>query len=145
MFCKFKRKHLPKKVKCFYFTSKVFFILVIIKFYLFRYSNVMTLSSAWNKKPILLDSLECKHNLVMKIGQFRQYYKKKVVIKKFCEKLGLKSSSKSFLIVNTSSVKRNLRSYVWWFWEVYTFCYEISNMNRELQKFQFSIEFVLNS
>ena len=55
-----------------YFTSKALFLLEIIRFYLSRYSNVMTSSNAqaWNRKNILLNNLGGKHCLVMKFGQF---------------------------------------------------------------------------
>ena len=56
----------------FYFTSKTLFILVIIKFWFFRYSNIMTSANAqaWNTKHILLNNLGSKDILVMKFGQF---------------------------------------------------------------------------
>ena len=56
----------------FYFTLKALFVLEIIRFKLFRYSNVMTSSNAqaWNTKHILLNNLGNKHSLVMKFGQF---------------------------------------------------------------------------
>ena len=62
----------------FYFTLKTLPILKIIKFQHFRYSNIMTSSNAqaWNMKHILLNNLGSKQILVMKFGQFMQYYKK---------------------------------------------------------------------
>ena len=61
----------------FYFTSKALLVLEIINFQHFRYSNVMTSSNAqsWNTKHILLNNLGSKCSLVMKFGQFMQYYK----------------------------------------------------------------------
>ena len=55
-----------------YFTSKALFVLEIIKFQLFRYSNVVTSSNAQaqNIKNILLNNLGSKHGLAMKFGQF---------------------------------------------------------------------------
>ena len=55
----------------FHFTSKAFFVLEIIKFKLFRYSNAMTSSNAQacNTKHILLSNLGSKHTLLMKFGQ----------------------------------------------------------------------------
>ena len=46
LFCIPKRKDLQNKKNIFYFTSKALFILEIIKFKLFRYSNLMMPSSA---------------------------------------------------------------------------------------------------
>ena len=56
----------------FNFTSKALFVLEIIKFYIFRYSNVMMSSNAlaWNTKLILLNNLGSKVILVMKFDQF---------------------------------------------------------------------------
>ena len=56
---------------------------------------------------ILLNNLESKHSLVMKVGQFMKYYKRKNFIKELYEKCGLETSSKLFLIFKESSVKRN--------------------------------------
>ena len=60
------------KKNVFYFTSKALFVLDIIKFYIFRYSNVMTSSNAEarNTKHISLNNLGSKHSLVMKFGKF---------------------------------------------------------------------------
>ena len=68
----------PKENACetrknvFYFALKLLFVFVIMKFQLFKYSNVMTSSNAqaWNIKRILLNNWEGKHSLVMKFGQF---------------------------------------------------------------------------
>ena len=48
-------------------------------------------------------SLESKHSLVMKFGQFL-HYKREIFIKNFYEKCGLKSSSRPFLIFKESSL-----------------------------------------
>ena len=55
-----------------YFTSKALFILEIIKYQIFRNSNVMTSlnAQAWNTKHISLNKLGSKHSLVMKFGRF---------------------------------------------------------------------------
>ena len=45
LFCKSKREHLWNKEKCFFFHFKDLFVLEIIKFWLFKYSNVMTSSN----------------------------------------------------------------------------------------------------
>ena len=60
------------KKNVFYFTSKAIFVLEIIKFELFRYSNVMTSSNAqaWSTKHILRNNLGSKHSLVIKFDQF---------------------------------------------------------------------------
>ena len=66
-----------RKKNVFYFTSKALLIFEIIKFKHFRYSYIMTSSNAqaWNTKHILLNNLGSKRSLVMKFGQFMQYYK----------------------------------------------------------------------
>ena len=91
----------------FYFTSNALFDLEIIKFNLFRYSNVMTSSNAqaWNTKLILLNNKGSKYSLVTKFGQFMWYYKIKLFIKKFCTKCGLETSSRPFLIFKEFSQK----------------------------------------
>ena len=82
----------------FYFTSKALLVLGIIKFWLFRYSNLIMSSNAqeWNKKHILLNNLGSKHSVVMKFGQFIQCYKRKFFIKKLYKKCGLETSSRPF-------------------------------------------------
>ena len=72
LFSMSKREHSWKKEKIFYFTSKALFVIEIIKFKLFSYSNAMTSSNAqaWNTKHILLNNLGSKQILVMKFGQF---------------------------------------------------------------------------
>ena len=103
----------------FYFTSKALLVLEIIYFWHFGYSNIMTLSNAlaWNTKHIL-SNLGSKHSLVMKFGQFVQYYKIIFLIKKFDEKCGLETSSRPFLIFKESSVKKILRRLACWFWQI---------------------------
>ena len=65
-------------------------------------------AQAWNTKHILLNNLGSKRSLVMKFGQFMQYYKIIFFVKRFYEKCGLETSSRPFLIFNESSVKRIL-------------------------------------
>ena len=65
-------------------------------------------TQAWNTKDILLNNLISKRSLVMKFGQFMQYYKIIFFIKKFYEKSGLGTSSRPFLIFKESSVKKIL-------------------------------------
>ena len=43
-------------------------------------------AQAWNTKHILLSNLGSKYSLVMKFGQFMQYYKIILFIEKFYEK-----------------------------------------------------------
>ena len=62
-------------------------------------------AQAWNTKHMLLNNLGIKRSLVMKLGQFMQYYKIILFIKKFYEKCDLKTSSRPFLILKESSVK----------------------------------------
>ena len=79
-----------RRKNAFYFTSKSPLVLEIIKFKHFRYSNIMTSNAqAWNTKHILLKNLGSKCSLVMKFGQFMQYYKMIFLIKKLYEKHGL--------------------------------------------------------
>ena len=77
LFCMSKREHLRNKEKCFLFHFESSSCLEIINFWHFRYSNIMTSSNAqaWNTKHILLNNLGSKRSLVMKFGQFMQYYK----------------------------------------------------------------------
>ena len=65
-------------------------------------------AQAWNTKHILVNNLGSKRSLVMKFGQFMQYYKIIFFIKKFYEKCGLETSSRPFLIFKESSVKKIL-------------------------------------
>ena len=62
-------------------------------------------AQAWNTKHIL-NNLGSKCSLVMKFGQFMQYYKTIFFVKKFCKKWGLETSSRPFLTFKESSVKR---------------------------------------
>ena len=55
------------------------------------------------KEYVLLSKLGSKHSLVMKFGQFMQYYKRKLFIQKFYEKWTLETSSRPFLIFKESS------------------------------------------
>ena len=55
-------------------------------------------AQAWNTKHILLNNLKSKRSLVMKFGQFMQYYKIIFFRKKFYEKCDLGTSSRFFLI-----------------------------------------------
>ena len=109
-----------RRKNAFYFTSKALLVFEIIKFKHFRYSNIMTSSNAqaWNRKHILLNNLGSKHSLVMKFGQFMQYYKIIFFIKKFYEKCGLETSSRPFLIFKESSVKKILWRSACWFGQI---------------------------
>ena len=100
----------------FYFTSKALLVLKINQILFFRYSNAMASSDAqaWNIKHILLNKLGSKHSLVMKFSQFVQHYKRKIFIQKLCEKYGLETSSRPFLIFKESSLKSNLRCMLIW-------------------------------
>ena len=85
------------------FTSKVLFVLEIIKFYFLRYLIIIKFmmssnAQAWNTKHILLINLRGKHSLVMILDQFMQYCKRKFFIKKFYKKCGLETSFRYFLI-----------------------------------------------
>ena len=112
-----KREHFWNKENVFYFTLKILFVLEIIRFLFFRYSNVMTSSNAKavNTKHILLNYLGSKHSLLLKFGQFMYYYKRKFFIKKLYKKYCQQTSSRPFLIFKESSVKRNLRRSMCWF------------------------------
>ena len=66
-------------------------------------------------------------------------------MKKFCEKCGLETSSRPFLIFKESSVKRNSRRPPCSFGLILQLCYYIFNISRLFQKFYFPIEFVLKS
>ena len=105
----------------FYVTSKSLLVLEIIKFWQFRYSTIMTSSNAqaWNTKHILLNNLYWgKCSLVMRFGQFMQYYKIIFFIKKFYEKCDLETSSRPFLIFKESSVKKILWRSACWFGQI---------------------------
>ena len=138
----FKTEHLLDNGKCFYFISKALLVLEIIKSWFFRYSNVMTSSNAlaWNTKHNLQNNLRSKESLVMKLGQF-VYYKTKFFIKKLCEKCGLETSARPFLIFKEYFVKRNLRRSACWFGQILI----VLLINSLLQKFHFTIEVVLHS
>ena len=73
----------------FYFTSKTLFVLEKIKFYNFRFSDLMTSSNTLleNKKYILLNNVGGKHSLLMIFGQFMSYSKRNNFIKIFYKKL----------------------------------------------------------
>ena len=66
----------------FYFTLKTLLVLEIINFWHFIYSNIMTSSNsqAWSTKHILVNNFG-KCSLVMKFGQFMQYYKTVFLLK----------------------------------------------------------------
>ena len=98
----------------FYFTLKALFILEIIKFYFFRYSNFMTSSyaKAWNTKHILLNNLGSKQS-GNEIWPVYVILQKKIFYQKFFEKCGLDTSPRLFLIFKESSVKRNPRRLVY--------------------------------
>ena len=67
-FVSLKESTCETRKNAFHFTSKALFVLEIIKFLLFTYSNVMLSSNAqtWKTKDILLNNLGSKHNLIMK-------------------------------------------------------------------------------
>ena len=44
-------------------------------------------AQAWNTKHILLKNLGSKHSLVIKFGQFMQYYKTKIFYQKILWKM----------------------------------------------------------
>ena len=100
----------------FYFTSKALFVLEIIKFQHFRYSNIMTSwnTQAWNTKHILLNNC----SLVMKFGQFIQYYKIIFFIKEVYKNCALENSSRPFLIFKKSLVKKIVWRSACWFGQI---------------------------
>ena len=59
-------------------------------------------------RNILLNNLESKCSLVIKFGQFMQYYKITFFIKEFYEKCVQETSSRAFLIFKESSVEKIL-------------------------------------
>ena len=67
LFCMPKVSTCEKRKNVFLFSSKALFVLELMKFSLFGYSNVMTSSNAkaWNTKHILLNNLGNKHSLVI--------------------------------------------------------------------------------
>ena len=75
-------------------------------------------AQAWNTKHILLNNLGSKRSLVMKFGQFMQYYKIIFFIKKFYKKCGLETSSRPSLIFKKSSVKKILWRSASWFGQI---------------------------
>ena len=66
-------------------------------------------AQAWNTKHVLLNNLESKCSLIMKFDQFMQYYKIIFLTEKFCEKCGLETSSRAFLIFKKSSKKDSVK------------------------------------
>ena len=114
-----KESYCKTRKNAFYLTSKALLVLEIIKFQHFRYSDIMTSSNAqaWNTKQIL-NNLGSKRSLVMKFGQFMQYYKIFFLIKKLYKKCGLETSSRPFLIFTESSVKNILWRSVCWFGQI---------------------------
>ena len=67
LFCMPKVSTCEKRKNVFLFSSKALFVLELMKFSLFGYSNVMTSSNAKarNTKHILLNNLGNKHSLVI--------------------------------------------------------------------------------
>ena len=51
-----------------------------------------------NKKYILLNNLGSKHSLLIKLGQFMSYYKRKNFLKKFNKNCDLKTSVRLFCV-----------------------------------------------
>ena len=81
------REHLWNKEECFLFhfeSSFRFWGNQILTFQIFKCHDVSN-AQTWNTRHILLNNLGSRHSLVMKFGQFMQYYKTKFFIKKFCE------------------------------------------------------------
>ena len=70
-------------------------------------------AQAWNTKHILLNNLGSKYSLVMKFGQFMQYYERI-----FLSKNSTKNSSRPFLILKESSVKKILWGSACWFGQI---------------------------
>ena len=100
-----KGEHLWNKEKKFYFTSKALFVFEIIKFQLFRFSNIMTSSMLKHElRNDLLNNLRIKQsdNEIWPVW----YYNRKFFIKKLYEKCGLETSCMHFLIFKKSSVKK---------------------------------------
>ena len=69
-------------------------------------------------KHMLLNNLGSKHSVVMKFGQFMQYYKIIFFIKKFYEKCGLETSSRHFPTLKESSLKKILWRSAWCFGQI---------------------------
>ena len=115
-----KKSTFETRKNVFYFTLKALVILEIIRFWLFRYSDVMMSSNAqvWNAKHILLNNLGSRHSLVMKFGQFMKHFRINFFIKTIYEKCCLETSSRPFLIFKEYAVKKNLRSSVYWFGQI---------------------------
>ena len=90
-FVSLKESTCETKKNIFYFTLKALFVLEIIKFYLFRYSNVMASSNTqvWNTKHILLNNLEIKQSgneigpvyLILQKENFYQKILRKTIFK----------------------------------------------------------------
>ena len=66
----------------------------------------------------LLNNLRSKCSLVMKFGQFMQYYKIIFLIKKFYERCGPETSSRPFLVFKESSAKKILWRSACWFGQI---------------------------
>ena len=60
--------------------------------------KILDIQVSLNKKYILVNNLGSKQNLVMKIGQFVYYCKRKKFIKKLYKNWNLKTSSRSFYV-----------------------------------------------
>ena len=120
LLCMSKREHFWNKEKCFLFHFESSFRSwdnQILIFQIIKCHDVIKCLTL-NKKHILLNNLGSKHNLVMKLGQFMYYYKRKFLIKKLYKKYGPETSSRRFLIFKESFVKRNLRRSVFSFGQI---------------------------
>ena len=109
LFCMSKREHLQKKEKCFLSHFKSSSRSCDNQLF-----NIFDIRMSWRHqmpkhetRNISLNNLESKRSLVMKFGQFMQYYKI-IFIKKFYKKCGLGTSSRPFLIFKEISVKKIL-------------------------------------
>ena len=102
----------------------------ILTFQIFECHDVITCLSM---KHTLLNNLGSKHSLVIKFGQYMQYYTIKFFIEKFYEKCGLETSRRPFLGWHVD------------FGRFQKLCYYISNISGLLQIFHFPIEVALNS
>ena len=76
-FCMSKREHLWNKEKCFLFHFKSSCCSWHNQLWTYYVFHIMMSSNAkvWNTKHMVLNNLGSKHHLLIKFGQFMQYYK----------------------------------------------------------------------
>ena len=121
LFCVSKREHFRNKEKYFLFHFKSSFHSwdnqVLIKF--------LDIQISWHHQMpkhetqnTLLNNLRSKCILVMKFGQFMQYYKMIFYTENLYEKYGLETSSRTFLFFKKSSVKKILWRSGCWYWQI---------------------------